>query len=76
MADIQLHWCSSFKTSCPRGALIAAEPEMGGEEVFELAGTLAIQNEIWHDLTWAALRLAPKELLPDHIHDVYSDLGI
>ena len=59
----------------PKGALIAVEP--AGEEVSELAGTLAIQNQIWHDLTWAAFRLALNHQLPDYLRDMYfgGDLG-
>jgi len=62
----------------PEGALIAVEPPEAGEEVSELAGTLAIQNQIWHELTWAAFRLALNQKLPDYLRDMYfaGDLGI
>ena len=62
----------------PKGALIAVEPAAAGEEVSELAGTLAIQNQIWHELTWAAFRLALNQKLPDYLRDMYfaGDLGI
>lgn len=61
----------------PEGALIAVEPA-AGEELSELAGTLAIQNLIWHELTWAAFRLALNQELPDYLRDMYfaGDLGI
>ncbi|MGE8462376.1 MAG: hypothetical protein ACN6P0_15065 [Pseudomonas capeferrum] len=61
----------------PKGALIAVEPA-AAEELSELAGTLAIQNQIWHELTWAAFRLALDQKLPDYLRDMYfaGDLGI
>ncbi|MCE0968982.1 MULTISPECIES: hypothetical protein [unclassified Pseudomonas] len=61
----------------PKGALIAVEPA-AAEELPELAGTLAIQNQIWHELTWAAFRLALDQKLPDYLRDMYfaGDLGI
>jgi len=61
----------------PKGALIAVEPA-AGEELSELAGALAIQNQIWHELTWAAFRLALDQKLPDYLRDMYfaGDLGI
>lgn len=62
----------------PKGALIAVEPAAEGEVISELAGTFAIQNQIWHDLTWAAFRLALDQQLPDYLRDMYfaGDLGI
>ncbi|MDU4058624.1 MAG: hypothetical protein E7H60_18955 [Pseudomonas oryzihabitans] len=62
----------------PDWALIPVEKEYAGEEASELSGTLVIQNKIWHALTWAALKLAPKEVLPDHLLDacLIGDLGV
>lgn len=63
----------------PKGSLMSVVPEdcEDAEEPCEVVGSFIIQNEIWHDLTWTALRLAPIALLPDHLRDARftGDLG-
>ena len=64
----------------PPGVLFGVEPDAleGLEEPYDVAGSFIIQDEIWHELTWTALQLAPIELLPDHLRDarVSGDLGL
>jgi len=63
----------------PKGSLISVEAEdcEGAEEPCEVGGSFIIQNEIWHDLTWSALGLAPVAPLPNHLRDARfsGDLG-
>ncbi|RML41134.1 hypothetical protein ALQ95_01079 [Pseudomonas syringae pv. ribicola] len=64
----------------PPGVLYGVEPDAleGAEEPCEVVGSFIIQDEIWHELTWTALRLAPIELLPGHLRDARfsGDLGL
>jgi hypothetical protein len=63
----------------PKGSLMSVDAEdcKDAEELCEVIGSFIIQNEIWHDLTWTALGLAPVALLPDHLRDARfsGDLG-
>lgn len=63
----------------PKGGLLAVDSESleGAEEPCDVAGSLIIQDQIWHELTWIALSLAPVEKLSDRLRDLRfsSDLG-
>lgn len=63
----------------PEGGLIAVDSESleGAEEPCDVVGSLIIQNQIWHELTWIALSLAPVEKLSNRLRDLRfsSDLG-
>lgn len=63
----------------PEGGLVAVDSEFleGAEDLCDLAGSLIIQDQIWHELTWLALSLAPVDKLSDRLRDLRfsSDLG-
>lgn len=63
----------------PEGGLIAVDSESleGAEDPCELFGSLIIKDQIWHELTWIALSLAPVSKLSDRLRDLRfsSDLG-
>lgn len=63
----------------PQGALVAVDSDSleGAEEPCEVVGSLVIQDQIWHELTWIALSIAPVARLSDRLRDLRfsSDLG-
>ena len=63
----------------PKGGLVAVDSESleGAEEPCDVVGSLIIQDQIWHELTWIALSLAPVEKLSNRLRDLRfsSDLG-
>jgi hypothetical protein len=63
----------------PKGGLVAVDSESleGAEEPCDVVASLIIQDQIWHELTWIALSLAPVEKLSNRLRDLRfsSDLG-
>ncbi len=63
----------------PEGALVAVDSDSleEAEEDCEVVGSLVIQDQIWHELTWIALSIAPVAKLSDRLRDLRfsSDLG-
>lgn len=63
----------------PEGGLVAVDSESleAAEEPCDVVGSLIIQDQIWHELTWIALSLAPVEKLSNRLRDLRfsSDLG-
>lgn len=63
----------------PEGGLVAVDSEFmkGAEDPCIVVGCLIIQDQIWHELTWIALSLAPVNKLSNRLRDLRfsSDLG-